>query len=170
VVLLDLFLICCGFHFTWTWLPIGIFSSFKRNGTFHRIAEFFLNGLTANGLESFPTSRLTTYVDADGVGSSIDYWLGNSLINITNVVTGGSLSAQHCPLTATIEWRHPIGRFSLRLLFTWLGFCFIIEIWNFNLLKIQFRSPSGHASESPKFFLPRHRVRRYSSETSSPRP
>jgi hypothetical protein len=89
-------------------------------GTFLRIAEIFLNDLTANGLESYPTSRLTTYVDADGVGSSIDYWLGNSMINITNVVTGGSLSAQHRPLIATIEWRHPIGRFSFRILFTGL--------------------------------------------------
>jgi hypothetical protein len=64
------------------------------------------------GLSSYPITRLTTFIDADGVGSSIDYWLGNSLVDISGVITGGSLSAQHRPLTADISLRSFHGRFT----------------------------------------------------------
>jgi hypothetical protein len=62
-----------------------------------------MQSLQLAGLSSFPTTRLTTFVDTDNSGSSLDYWLGSSLVDITDIFAGGSTAAQHRPLRATIS-------------------------------------------------------------------
>ncbi len=65
-----------------------------------RLAESFLNALTDSGWAFEPASRTITYVSGTDE-SAIDYWLYSSQVQLSNVHVGGSVSAQHRPVSTT---------------------------------------------------------------------
>jgi hypothetical protein len=75
-----------------------------------RLAETFLNALTSSGWAYEPSSRTITYVSGDDE-SAIDYWLFSSQVVLSNVQVGGTLAAQHRPVSATASFMTLDGSF-----------------------------------------------------------
>jgi hypothetical protein len=69
-----------------------------------------MNDLEASGWNVWPTSRSITYASG-GDESALDYWLTTSQTVISDVSVGGSLVAQHRPITALIQTPSINGKF-----------------------------------------------------------
>ncbi len=63
-----------------------------------RMAEVFLNSLEGSGWSVVPTTRTITYVSGNDE-SAIDYWLSSSQVEISELQVGGTLAAQHRPVS-----------------------------------------------------------------------
>jgi hypothetical protein len=75
-----------------------------------RIAEMFLLSLESSGWEVFPRVRTLTYVS--GIDeSAIDYWLTSTRVTVSEVHVGGSLTAQHRPVSIPATFQDFDGSF-----------------------------------------------------------